>query len=99
MTLLTIHLQEGFFEDAVVIEVNGDEVFHKDQVSTRFQIGLADTIELEVDTDSAVVAVKLPRKNSVDQVQVPLTAPAYVGVSVADGSIDFKHASEPFGYV
>ena len=45
MPRLHIALQEGFAGDPVSISVDGREIYRKDGVRTRTQIGLADSIE------------------------------------------------------
>ena len=48
MAQLRIDLQEGFIDDTVEILLNGRQVFHRAGVNTRLQIGLADSVELEI---------------------------------------------------
>ena len=99
MALLHIALQEGFFGDTVVVRVNGEEVFRKKDVKTRLQIGFADSVELNVAEGPTQVEVLLPAKNLSESVQLDVSAPTYVGVSVVDGKIIFRISDVPFGYL
>ena len=63
MGLLHVAFQEGFRDDAVVVRVNGEEVFHKGSLKTRLQIGYADSFELTVEEGRVDIEVLLPLKN------------------------------------
>jgi sulfur carrier protein ThiS len=99
MTLLHIALQEGFWGDTVIVRVNGEQVFREKDVKTRLQIGLADSVELDVAEGPTQVEVLLPSKNLSDSVQLDVSAPTYVGVSIVDGKITFRISDMPFGYL
>ena len=100
MTLLHIALQEGFVDDIVVITVNGTEVFQKPGVKTRFQIGLADSFDLDISTDSATVLVSLPSKGLSNSISINLPSPVYLGVSITmEDQVSFNISSTPFGYL
>jgi hypothetical protein len=99
MVLLHIALQEGFWGDTVIVRVNGEQVFREKDVKTRLQIGLADSVELDVAEGPTQVEVLLPSKNLSDSVQLDVSAPTYVGVSIVDGKITFRISDMPFGYL
>lgn len=99
MPLLHVAMQEGFSNDTVEIRVNGAEVFRKSGVSTRTQIGFADSVETEVDADAVDLTVALPQKALSKSLTFPLSEPTYVGVSVGAQGIAFDVSMEPFGYV
>ena len=64
LVVLSVALEEGFEDDAVVVEVNGRKVFEQDGVSTRTQIGLAVSFEVPIDQPDAVIEVRLPARGS-----------------------------------
>jgi hypothetical protein len=100
MPLLHIALQDGFFHDTVVIRVNGREIFRKHDVTTKFQIGLADTVEVDLKEHSASLLIALPSKDIIQAVTVELAKPVYLGVSLSeDNTIRTKTSDTPFGYV
>lgn len=99
MAQLTIDLQEGFRQDAVIVRVNGAEVCVKDQVTTRGVIGLAESCEVEVPGGEATVEVELPNRDLRDSTSLHLDGPVWLGVSVKDGRVVLEPSSEPFAYL
>jgi hypothetical protein len=100
VALLHIALQEGFFNDIVIVRVDGREAFNKAGVSTKLQIGRAGAFDLELDPGPARVEVTLPGKGRSGTATIEVSHPTYLGVSVArDGSLAFQTSDRPFGYV
>lgn len=100
MAPLIIALQDGFADDLVVVRVNDQEVLRKEDVKTRYQIGLAHSFEVSVQAGSANVEVALPRKNLSELIAVQVSNPVYLGVSVTPGGkISYRVSQEPFGYL
>ena len=100
MKLLTIDLRDGFKDDTVSIKVEGNEVFRATDISTRVQIGLARSIELEIEGQSATVEINLPLKNLAERIELEMLAPVFIAVSLRwEGGIDWRISAEPFGYV
>lgn len=99
MAVLSVALEEGFEGDTVVVEVNGRRVFERDGVRTRMQVGLAESLELEVDERAAVVEVQVPSRGARGRIERPLAERLYVGVSLEGDDVAFRTSEEPFGYV
>ena len=99
MALLHIAFQEGFTGDTVIVRVNGEEVFHKENVKTRLQIGYADSFEMTIEEGPVNIEVLLPLKNLSETIMLQLSTALYVGVSIQDGRIDYRISHEPFGYL
>ncbi len=100
MPRLHIDLQEGFQNDTIWIRVDGQIRWQKDDVNTRWQIGLADSVELEVPEGRVQVAVELPNRAVTDSIAFLVSAPVYLGVSVTpEGRLEFTVAQEPFRYL
>jgi hypothetical protein len=98
MPLLHVALQEGFGGEPVAVSVNDRELFRKDDVRTRTQIGRADSFELTLPAGEARVAVTA--RGTTTQIPVALSADQYIGVSLtSQGTIVHKLSTEPFGYV
>ena len=98
--LLTIDLREGFHHDTVVIHLNGKEVYRQEDVTTRLQIGFADRLECSTTGEQAQVKITLPTKEKAETIELKLASPTFLGVNLTEGEkIDFRHQSEPFGYV
>ena len=99
MAVLHIALQEGFTNDTVIVRVNSREVFRKENVKTRLQIGYADSFEMTVEESSVNVEVIVPLKNLTATIPVQVSGAAYVGVTIADDRIAYQISEEPFGYL
>ncbi len=97
---MRIDLQDGFYNDTVVIVVNGKEVFRRTDVSTRFQIGYALSVDQGIAENSPVVEIILPLKNLSETIKLRTPEPVFLGVSLTqDGKIDCRISHEPFRYI
>lgn len=108
ISLLHIALQEGFANDSVVVRVNGAEAYRKAGVKTRMQIGLADSVDVDVpahgsDIDAqstmAKVEVEIPKRRLKTTLAVNLAETTHIGISINAGKIVARLSREPFGYV
>jgi hypothetical protein len=99
MGLLHIALQEGFEDETVVIRAAGKEVFRKDNVRTKLQIGLADSFEVNVEESPVTIEIDLPAKNLTESIEVQAPNTVHLGLSLIEGQIRHRISSEPFGYV
>ncbi len=100
MALLHIAFQDGFSDDTVVALVNGEEVFRKTGVTTRLQVGHADSFEVTVEGGPVDIRILLPLKDLSEVIQVQVAAATYVGVSIERGKIVRRvalHASLALG--
>ena len=100
MSTLHIALQEGFTHDDVRIDIAGAAVYHKQDVSTRLQLGLADSFSTDVHDAEVTVHVALPARHIEQQFVVPTYDATYIGISVnSAGVIEHRVSATPFGYV
>ena len=98
MVTLTIDLQEGFQEDKVVLYVNGEEVYRKDQVRTKRLLGMAGSFTTEVETGSVNVEIRVETKHLAKTIPLEISDDTYLGISIVNGVIDHIVSDEPFGY-
>lgn len=99
MTHLHIALQDGFSNDHLIIRVNGSVVFDG-SVTTRYQIGLADTVETEVDSAGAtVVELLLPDRRLSKTVSIVMDRARYLAVSIVGLEIRCELSTTPFRYL
>ena len=96
--MISIDLQEGFSDDIVVVQVNGQEIFNKKGVKTDYSSGLADLIKIPISESSVEVAVAVPPKSLSDKVVIEATADVYLGVSIIEDRIVFKISDEMYEY-
>ena len=100
MALLHIDLQDGFFEDTVVVFVNGEEKYRKSSVKTKVQIGLAESFELDVTEGRVSVRVSMPLRNLSESVEIQVSTDVYFGVSLSTGGKLICYTSDqPFRYL
>ena len=99
MGLLHIALQEGFEDETVVIRAAGKEVFRKDNVRTKLQIGFADSFEVNVEEGPVTIEIDLPARSLTESIEVQAQNTIYLGLSLIGGKIRQRISSEPFGYV
>ncbi len=98
MATLSIHLQEGFTGDTVLIDVNGKEVFHEEDVRTKLLLGYAAIIDVEVEQPPAQVTIELPEKELSSCIPVPIMGATYLGISLEDDEVSSMISQKPFGY-
>lgn len=100
MSTLHIALQEGFTHDDVRIDVDGAQVYSRQDVSTRQQLGLADSFDTQVGENEVTVRIALATRHTQEEFVVPLNEANYVGISVdRHGGIQRRMSATPFGYV
>ncbi len=98
MPRLHIALQNGFTGVPVTIVVDGREVYRKDDVRTRTQIGLADSVELE--HASGPVAIDVTAGEASGSARATVSGDLYVSLSVSpEKTIVHKSSSTPFRYM
>ncbi|RMD91165.1 MAG: hypothetical protein D6807_00275 [Alphaproteobacteria bacterium] len=99
MPRLRVDLQDGFDGEAVRVELDGTSVFRRENVRTRYQVGLADVIERAVSEGRHVLAIRLPRHNAAWQETIDVKGETHVGVSLsASGTLEVTVEDRPFRY-
>lgn len=97
--LLHVAFQEGFAGQSVALRVDGAEAYRKAGVTTRVQIGLADTVEVDVEPGTVQLEVSVGDRPTAAHA-VTVNGPTYVAVSLDDaGKPTFQTSKQPFGYV
>ena len=100
MPTLHVAFQEGFVNDEVVARVNGAEVFRKSGITTKLQIGYADSFEMEVPSGKTRLEVNVITKNSTASAVLQVSDRTYVGVSLdKSGQPTYQVSAQPFGYL
>lgn len=100
MISLHIELQDGFEQDEVFIQVNGEEVFHESKLKTRYQISLADSFEVKVPKGSVEVNILIPGRNIAKITSIETIRPTYLGISATeDNDVEFSVSNECFKHL
>ena len=98
MVPFVIDLQNGFSFDTVVVQVDGQEIFHKKDVNTDYAIGLADSVKIQVPESSVNIEVAVASRQLSDTIVLEVSTKVYLGVSILDDRIDFRISDEMFLY-
>ena len=97
---LHVALQNGFTGDEVVLRLNGREVFRKEGVRTKTQVGLGDLFRVDVPRGPVVLETRLPARRLSDVLEFVLSKPLHIGVNV-DPDDGFRYVIQyvPFRYM
>lgn len=98
MASLVIDLQDGFSDDTVMIQVAGQEIFHKEGVNTDYSLGRADSVEVQVPEGSVDVEVTVPSRDLLESIVLEVSTTVYLGISILDDRIDHQISDEMFLY-
>lgn len=94
-----VDLREGWDGDLVQVSIDGQIRFEQ-RVTTRLQIGLADSFTVNVDRESVHVLVRVPDRGSTASREIRLAAEHWIGIGLdAQGRIELVDQPAPFGYV
>ena len=99
MATVKLFLEEGFDKDHVVVTVGGRVVADEQQVSTRYQIGLARKLNLSLTGDENEIVVSLPERGLEASLPISNGPPENLRVSVSqDGGHVELSTEAPLGY-
>ena len=96
---LHIALEEGFEGDDVVVDVDGDEVYQGQNVHTRYQIGLADTVDVTVEAGTRDIRVRVATREIDQTFRVEVADHLWFGVSISEeDQLRERTSAETFRY-
>src|SRR5438128_3940463 len=99
MATVKLFLEEGFDKDHVVVTAGGNVVADELQVSTRYQIGLARQLDLNLTGDEDEILVSLPERGLEAKLPIPNAIPETLRVSVSQDGNHIELSTEaPLGY-
>ena len=98
MSLLVIHLEEGFDGDAVHLRVEGQTVLDREDVSTDYSVGLAAVVETEVAKGPVAVELEVPTRDLVDRTTWEAKGILYLGVRITEDEVHYRASDKPFLY-
>jgi len=95
MAAVHVYLEHGFEHDRVTVSAGSAEHTEAD-VTTRYQVGLARVVEVEVPTAGpSVVRVAVPERHLAAEAQVDPLATPHVRVSITGESLDVRPQAAP----
>jgi hypothetical protein len=101
MHALHVALQEGFSHDEVAVSLDGEQLYHGDDISTRQQIGIAGSFDAQVNPGTHAIEVRLPRRGALRRIRsLSVRSDTWLGIALrADGICDIRISVTPFGYL
>lgn len=100
MTTIHIDLQEGFENHEVSLIVDGVMIFNQMKVSTRLQIGLAESVHYDTDRADVVIEINIMPNDVRAMIRLEVDKTPYLGISLEEkDNIRAKRSNEPFGYL
>jgi hypothetical protein len=94
MTRVQVFLENGFDHDEVVLRTADDEQRIQD-VTTRYQIGLATMVDVELPEHASVVQVAVPARMLAAETVIDPSRTPYVRVEATDGSLVVRAGPDP----
>ena len=98
MSAVVIDLQDGFDGETVILQVDGNEVFRDTDVRTRYQIGLAHTVNLDLAPGPHLLSVALPNRALTATAEFDPGQTGNIGISRLDNRLDINLSDQPFLY-
>lgn len=97
--LFHIAFQEGFHEDEVQVEHNGQRVYQKSKITSDVRIGLADSFETPQLDGPDVLYFIIPEKGIKQRITFEFSHTVYIAVSYVDQELQLSVSDQPFGYM
>ncbi len=98
MSAIVIDLQEGFDGEKVILQMDDAEVFKSIDVRTRYQIGLADTVTLDLPPGPHVLMIALPERSLSATAEFDSGKAGFIGISRLENRLEISVSPEPFRY-
>jgi len=92
---MRVDFQDGFNKDHVELYVNGRKRIEAEGVTSRRQLGLALSTELEVPAGTVEVEIRVPTQNLSKTLSVDTPN---LGISIRNGQIEIITSGKRFGY-
>ena len=100
MAVLSIHLQEGFEDDLVIVRLNGAEAARRSHLTTQRLLGYAGIIDLPKPAGGDIqLDLSLPDRRLSASATVPGAGDSFVAANVTDGRLQLAVRDRPFAYV
>jgi flagellar motor switch protein FliM len=97
---ISIDLQEGFSGDEVILREGGKEIYHARNVTTKTQIGLADTFTAELSAGKTILNVIMPSRHIEETREILPAENLHIAVSVTpNNKLEWKLSDSPFYYM
>lgn len=92
-------VQDGFTDDTIEMWIRDSLVDRRSGVTTRQQIGLATSFQLDPGPLPAELEIVVPSRDLRSTVRLDFGGPRHLGISILQGRLAIRLQQEPFGYV
>ncbi len=100
MRKISIHLQEGFEGDTVILSAYGRILAEKDFVTTRSTIPFATTLDVQVDDNDRALTVVVAGLSRRQEATIDIGAEPFLGLNLTKaGQIVVARSNEAFCYM
>ena len=97
MSILCVHLQEGFDGDLVIIRMNGAEWARRPYVLTQPLLGYAEFVDLPKLTEADIrLDVSLPNRGLDQSATVSGAGDTFIAANVEDGRLQLSIRNQPY---
>jgi hypothetical protein len=92
MFSIRLVFREGFKNDSVTVRINGKEVKPEGALTTRTDVEppLAWSVDIPLDTESALIQVSVPTRNISESITLDLTQFAQLDIALAGNRIELR---------
>lgn len=100
---LHIHLQDGFKDDTIILELNNEEVLRQEKITTDLRTAIAKRFITSVTKGRVNVKVEIPSLKLVSNSEIMVDSEIYLGISITEPrtpnrKIEFFVSKERFTY-
>jgi hypothetical protein len=97
---LTIDFREGFYDDTVIVLIDGNEVFRKANITSKTMTGFAEAITVKLESGNHNLHVKLLEKEVSQKINLEIHNSLYLGLNYKpEKGLEYKLQGEPFRYM
>lgn len=87
-SLVHFDFQDGFINDTIILKVNGNEEFSKQNITTDHRISLAESVTTEILNGQVKIEVIIPTKNLSLSKTVQINSEKYFGISIINNDTE-----------
>jgi hypothetical protein len=99
MVTLGLDFQDGFRNDSIVVQIEGEEVYRSEDVTTQLLLGLADSFTTQVPRGTIQIEIDVPTRDLTRSISLEVDGETYLGVSILGGMLEITPPrDEPFPY-
>ena len=100
MNRLHLYYEDGFDNDSVVVQVDGQEVARRTDLKSSLVTALAASEDVSVEASApAAIRVSVTTRDLSESVSLDLAAQPHLAIAVRDGKLVLRASGEPFFYM